>query len=104
MPDESKTPPSTEVVEVERVRPDCCPSMKLALDYANRHNPDSKRVAAGLQVAHVYNAAKGGYQWSPVVHVLPARGRGKAKTRTEYLMVLYCPFCGKRQEGRPRGD
>lgn len=84
--------------EAEQVDRDwCCPLMRQCLNYANTHNTASNKRLAGLQVGHVFSPT-GGYKYSPIVYVMPARGRGKAQTPTVNALVDYCPFCGHRYE------
>lgn len=79
-------------------REDCCHILGSVLDHAK----ESVRTVAGLQQGHVLIEMK--RWWSPIVYVLPNRGRGKAQIKGFTAIMAYCPFCGKKQPGRPSDE
>jgi hypothetical protein len=74
----------------------CCSILSSILAYAAA----SKRTVPGLQVGHLFDTA-GAHSESPIVYVLPARGRGVSKVAGLVAIMTACPFCGKKQPRRP---
>lgn len=90
---------SKHIGDTPSPEPACCEPMEDALRFAT----ESPRKVSGLQYLHVFNSKTGQHVWSPVGYVLPTRGRGATKTEGSTRIVQFCPFCGKKQKGRPNG-
>lgn len=75
----------------------CCHILARIVDYA----AVSPRAVVGLQVGHLFDSTTGQHTWSPVVYQLPSRGRGKEKVIGLTAVMVFCPFCGTKQPGRP---
>lgn len=72
----------------------CCDVMKLVLEHHEGYRDDHP----GLQQAFLFDRRDGKHTRSPIVYCLPGRGRGKARVQSRNLILVYCPFCGQKQD------
>lgn len=86
-----KVPP-----EADAVRDWCCKALTELVRCADAENTKVRPRAAGLQVAHVFDASTAKYKFSPLVYVVPGRGQGKARQKAQHILINYCPFCGRK--------
>lgn len=76
------------------VRAYCCPVMGEAVTHHAERQYDSRVSLPGLSVAHLFNTQTFKPSRSPIVYVMPGKGRGKARTETKNIILPFCPFCG----------
>lgn len=84
-----------ETVDTEKEAVSCCHILASAVAFSRA----SPRPVPGLQQGHVLSNMR--TWWSPIVYVVPNRGRGASKVHGLTAVMAYCPFCGKKQPGRP---
>lgn len=72
----------------------CCDVIKIVLEH-HEHYRDGH---PGLQQAFLFDRRDGKHTRSPLVYALPGRGRGTARVPSRNLILVYCPFCGTKQD------
>jgi hypothetical protein len=74
----------------------CCDTLALVIEHDHQRSPGAN--PAGISQAFVFDIRNGVHTRSPVIYVLPGRGRGRAHVKRRNLFIVYCPFCGQKQD------